>query len=58
MGSDFFSAVSLIAQHIAPFETDFRQQCDRVDRVMVISGREQKLYGVPQAIHNRVEFRI
>lgn len=58
MGSTFFSAISLIAQHIAPFETNFRQQCDRMDRVMVISGREQKLYGVPQAIHDRVELRI
>ncbi len=45
------SPISFITQDIAAFNIDLTEQFNRVDRIVILAGREQKSKWIAQAIH-------
>lgn len=56
IGSNGLRPICLIAQNVAPFDLQFREQIDSCACVMHLSAGEQKLDWVAQRVNNSMDF--
>ena len=55
---DRFRTVCFVAEDIASRNIDLAEQRDRVNRIVIIAGTEQKSQRIAQAIHQSMDLRI
>ena len=52
------STVSPVCQYIAPADLNFSQQVNSMNAIMIISGREEKVYRAAQTVYDGTDLCV